>query len=107
MRGLLAIRGCAKGVIRCADSATATEIKTWTGNVRTEPGLCSATVSVPRPEPVRRPQHHHAPGPDAGAVFCARRRLDETWRVVLAIGATAIVVGGAFLAIRFIIGLHL
>ncbi|MET3996815.1 putative N-acetylmannosamine-6-phosphate epimerase [Bradyrhizobium sp. S3.9.2] len=33
--------------------------------------------------------------------------MDETWRVVLAIGATAIVVGGAFLAIRFIIGLHL
>ncbi|MBP1059003.1 hypothetical protein AB7M42_002180 [Bradyrhizobium diazoefficiens] len=33
--------------------------------------------------------------------------MDEGWRVVFAISATAVVAGGAFFAIRFIIGLHL
>jgi hypothetical protein len=33
--------------------------------------------------------------------------MDENWRVVLAIDATAIVAIGAFFAIRFIIELHL
>lgn len=56
-------------------------------NVRTEPGLCSATVSVARPEPVRRPQHHHAPRPDAGAVYFLRgadwtRPGEWCWRLV-------------------------
>ena len=36
--------------------------------------------------------------------FSARPR---TWRVVLAISATFVAAGGAYLAIRFIIGLHL
>ena len=33
--------------------------------------------------------------------------LDEAWRVVFAISATAVVAGGAFFAIRFIMALHL
>lgn len=32
--------------------------------------------------------------------------MDETWRVALALSATAIVGAGAFVAIRFIIGFH-
>ena len=39
--------------------------------------------------------------------FCARRALDEAWRVALAISATAVVAGCAYFAIRFIIGLQL
>jgi hypothetical protein len=33
--------------------------------------------------------------------------MDETWRVVFALSATAIVAAGSFFAIRFIIGLNL
>lgn len=33
--------------------------------------------------------------------------LDEAWRVVFAVSATMVVIGGAFFAIRFIIALHL
>ncbi len=33
--------------------------------------------------------------------------MDESWRVILAISTTAVVAGGAYFAIRFIIGLHL
>lgn len=42
-----------------------------------------------------------------GRRFRTRRRLDETWRVLFAISATAVVAVGSFFAIRFIIGLHL
>lgn len=33
--------------------------------------------------------------------------MDETWRVLLALIATAVVGAGAYIAIRFLIGLHL
>ncbi len=48
------------------------------------------------------------PRPYAGAVpeGYARRRLDNTWRAVFAISATAIVAGGAFFVIRFLLALH-
>ncbi len=65
-------------------------------------GLCRKTRACPE-----APASSCPPARCWGRLFFARRRLDETWRVVLAIGATAIVAGGAFLAIRFIIGLHL
>ncbi|PPQ14273.1 hypothetical protein CV770_37940 [Bradyrhizobium sp. AC87j1] len=50
------------------------------------------------------------PGPMLGPPresFYTRCRLDETWRVVFALSATAIVAAGSFFAIRFIIGLNL
>lgn len=39
--------------------------------------------------------------------FLLRSTMNEGWRVAFAIGATAVVAVGAFMAIRFIIGLHL
>lgn len=33
--------------------------------------------------------------------------MDEAWRIIVGLGATAVVAGGAFIAIRYIIGLHL
>jgi hypothetical protein len=65
-------------------------------------------LSPTRLEAGRRPHYHDLPiqcwGPTRDYW---RRRLDQTWRVVFAISATALVAVGAFFAIRFINGLLL
>ncbi|MET4036747.1 hypothetical protein ABIB94_009044 [Bradyrhizobium sp. JR7.2] len=38
--------------------------------------------------------------------FCMRGTMDESLRVMLAIGATVAVAAGAFFAIRFIVGFY-
>ncbi|MCS3931966.1 hypothetical protein ABIF65_003273 [Bradyrhizobium japonicum] len=66
------------------------------------------TASVPRGQSLfGGPSIIMPPGSMLGPPRNTRRRLDETWRVVFALSATAIVAAGSFFAIRFIIGFNL